>query len=69
MNAKIKKEKQMNIEICKHCGQNIQMAKGYYPTVWVDNTDGDGCLQENSTNQVHEPQDKGETNEYILPEL
>lgn len=42
----------MNTEICKHCREDIkQDAQGS----WVDSTDGDGCLQEDETNQVHEP--------------
>jgi hypothetical protein len=40
-----------NTEICKHCREEIkQDAQGS----WVDATDGDGCLQEDNTNQVHE---------------
>jgi hypothetical protein len=42
-------------ETCKHCGQKIQVTGGYYPPIWVDSTDGDGCLQITQYNQTHEP--------------
>lgn len=42
----------MNTEICKHCREDI---KPDGQGSWVDATDGDGCLQEDDTNQVHEP--------------
>jgi hypothetical protein len=39
---------------CKHCKAQITLDKtGKY---WVDNTDGDGCLQEDSENITHEPE-------------
>jgi hypothetical protein len=42
----------MNTNICKHCLQSITPdGQGS----WLDATDGDGCLQENATNEVHEP--------------
>lgn len=38
------------MEICKNCREDIkQDDKGS----WVDATGGDGCLQEDDTNQVH----------------
>lgn len=37
---------------CKHCGMTVYPAKGQS---WVDETDGDGCLQITPFNQVHAP--------------
>lgn len=42
-------------ETCKHCGEKIQVTGGYFPPIWVDSTDGDGCLQITRFNQTHEP--------------
>lgn len=43
----------MNIKTCEFCGEDIHEADG----VWVDRTDGDGCLQEkeDGSDQVHRP--------------
>lgn len=37
---------------CKHCGETVRH-DGI--GAWVDETDGDGCLQITKFNQVHEP--------------
>lgn len=36
---------------CKHCATVIHPSDG----VWVDETDGDGCLQLTPHNAIHEP--------------
>lgn len=42
-------------ETCQHCGKKIRVVAGFYPTIWVDETDGEECLQITEHNQTHSP--------------
>lgn len=41
----------MALATCTNCGMDIL----YKDKVWVDKTDGDGCIQETPADQVHIP--------------